>query len=238
MPASPRKNGRHLDTANRGREGDPGDGPAAAHSRPGRGGWTGRRRAARRSQGTLPARNAGSARRQSRGRGPARRCTRALARARPQDLQNYVLRLRRALNAWDATTIVTRPPGYALDVAETDVALSESSIDQGRRAAERGEHAAAVGRLDEALALGRGRPSPSPATSRSPTGTRRARGLSRYAVSAVCGRRDGSAVRRQRCCLATSRRERAGPDRLPRASRAGAGRRRRHNDCVEASIGA
>lgn len=77
-------------------------------------------------------------------------------RTATRTVQNYVLRLRRALRGCEAATIVTRPPGYVLDVATTDARLAESLITEGRRAAERGAHAIAIGRLDEALALWRG----------------------------------------------------------------------------------
>jgi DNA-binding SARP family transcriptional activator len=77
-------------------------------------------------------------------------------RTASKTLQNYVLRLRRVLNECDGAAIVTRPPGYSLDVGATDAALAESLIADGRREAEHGEYATALARFDEALALWRG----------------------------------------------------------------------------------
>lgn len=75
-------------------------------------------------------------------------------RTASKTLQNYVLRLRRVLG--EGAAIRTRPPGYLLDAPGTDVALAESGIAAARRAAARGDHAAAVTAFDEALALWRG----------------------------------------------------------------------------------
>ncbi|MFC5995027.1 BTAD domain-containing putative transcriptional regulator [Pseudonocardia hispaniensis] len=77
-------------------------------------------------------------------------------RTAAKTLQNYVLRLRRRLEGCGDAAIVTRPPGYALEGVTTDVAMARTLVVEGRRAAERGEHAAAIGRFDEALALWRG----------------------------------------------------------------------------------
>jgi DNA-binding SARP family transcriptional activator len=77
-------------------------------------------------------------------------------RTAAKTLQNYVVRLRRRLEGCEGAAIVTRPPGYVLDGLTTDVAAARALVGEGRRAAERGEHASAVGRFDEALALWRG----------------------------------------------------------------------------------
>ncbi|GAA2554346.1 hypothetical protein GCM10010210_29690 [Pseudonocardia hydrocarbonoxydans] len=84
-------------------------------------------------------------------------------RTAAKTLQNYVLRLRRALDG-GGVAIRTRSPGYLLDGTDaggagppdTDAALAEARIAAGRRAAARDDHAGAVTAFDEALALWRG----------------------------------------------------------------------------------
>ena len=71
-------------------------------------------------------------------------------------LQNYVLRLRRALEGGTEVRIVTRPPGYVLHAPTTDVDRVETLVGQARRTAATGDHAGAVARFDEALDLWRG----------------------------------------------------------------------------------
>src|ERR671931_79938 len=74
-------------------------------------------------------------------------------------LQNYVLRLRRALQAAEGLQIVTDPTGYMLQApAEVvDARLAERLIAEGRQAAASGDPATAARLLREALALWRGR---------------------------------------------------------------------------------
>ena len=77
-------------------------------------------------------------------------------RTAAKTLQNYVLRLRRRLEGCGDAAIVTRPPGYVLEGLTTDAAAARALVAEGRRLAERGEHAAAIATFDEALALWRG----------------------------------------------------------------------------------
>ena len=77
-------------------------------------------------------------------------------RTAAKTLQNYVLRLRRRLEGCGDAAIVTRPPGYVLEGLTTDAAAARALVADGRRLAERGEHAAAIATFDEALALWRG----------------------------------------------------------------------------------
>jgi DNA-binding SARP family transcriptional activator len=76
-------------------------------------------------------------------------------RTASKTLQNYVLRLRRALRECAGCAIVTRPPGYRLD-GVTDAAQAESLIAKARRATEVGEYRAAINVFDQALGLWRG----------------------------------------------------------------------------------
>lgn len=71
-------------------------------------------------------------------------------------LQNYVMRVRRRLNGLSGIAILTRPPGYVLHGSLTDVRLVETLVAEGRGAAERRDHVAAIGRFDEALSCWRG----------------------------------------------------------------------------------
>jgi len=77
-------------------------------------------------------------------------------RTASKTLQNYVLRLRRALRGCAGYAIVTRPPGYRLD-GGTDAMYAESLIAKARRAAEVAEYPAAISMFDRALGLWRGR---------------------------------------------------------------------------------
>ena len=77
-------------------------------------------------------------------------------RTAAKTLQNYVLRLRRRLAGCGDAAIVTRAPGYVLEGLTTDAAAARALVADGRRLAERGEHAAAMATFDEALALWRG----------------------------------------------------------------------------------
>jgi DNA-binding SARP family transcriptional activator len=74
-------------------------------------------------------------------------------------LQNYVLRLRRALRAADGVQIVTDPAGYRLEAPAdvVDARLAERLIAEGREAAAAGDPATAARLLWEALALWSGR---------------------------------------------------------------------------------
>jgi DNA-binding SARP family transcriptional activator len=74
-------------------------------------------------------------------------------------LQNYVLRLRRALQSAEGVQIVTDPAGYRLQAPAdvVDARLAERLVAEGREAAAGGDPAAAVRLLGEALALWRGR---------------------------------------------------------------------------------
>jgi DNA-binding SARP family transcriptional activator len=74
-------------------------------------------------------------------------------------LQNYVLRLRRALQHADGVQIVTDPAGYRLEAPAdvVDARLAERLIAEGREAAASGDPAAASRLLREALALWSGR---------------------------------------------------------------------------------
>jgi DNA-binding SARP family transcriptional activator len=71
-------------------------------------------------------------------------------------LQNYVLRLRRALRGCAGYAIITRPPGYRLD-SGTDAMHAESLIAKARRAAEVADYPTAISLFDRALGLWRGR---------------------------------------------------------------------------------
>jgi DNA-binding SARP family transcriptional activator len=77
-------------------------------------------------------------------------------RTATKTLQNYVLRVRRALGRDGAASIVTRPGGYLLAGVSTDAARAEDLVDRARRCSAAGEHAAALAGFDEALALWRG----------------------------------------------------------------------------------
>ena len=74
-------------------------------------------------------------------------------------LQNYVLRLRRALQHADGVQIVTDPAGYRLEAPAdvVDARLAERLIAEGREAAAAGDPATAARLLRQALALWRGR---------------------------------------------------------------------------------
>jgi DNA-binding SARP family transcriptional activator len=74
-------------------------------------------------------------------------------------LQNYVLRLRRALQTAEGVRIVTDPAGYRLQVPAdvVDARLAERLIAEGREAAAAGDPATAARLLREALGLWRGR---------------------------------------------------------------------------------
>jgi DNA-binding SARP family transcriptional activator len=74
-------------------------------------------------------------------------------------LQNYVLRLRRALQAAEGVRIVTDPAGYRLQAPAdvVDARLAERLVAEGRGAAAGGDPATAARLLGEALALWRGR---------------------------------------------------------------------------------
>ena len=74
-------------------------------------------------------------------------------------LQNYVLRLRRALQAAEGVQIVTDPAGYRLATSTevVDARLAERLIAEGREAAAAGDSATAARLLREALALWRGK---------------------------------------------------------------------------------
>ena len=79
-------------------------------------------------------------------------------RTATKTLQNYVLRVRRALAQAKGATIVTLPDGYCLRTAPdaTDAGLAESLIAQGRREMAGGDPAAAARLLRQALDLWRG----------------------------------------------------------------------------------
>jgi DNA-binding SARP family transcriptional activator len=74
-------------------------------------------------------------------------------------LQNYVLRLRRALQAAEGVQIVTDPAGYRLEASAdvVDARLAERLIGGGREATAAGDPATAARLLREALALWHGR---------------------------------------------------------------------------------
>ena len=93
---------------------------------------------------------------QGRRRGPARR--RAVGWLAAADGREDAAELRAAgarasERAASDDAIVTRPPGYVLRRALDRRALAEAPVAEGRGAAERRDHAAAVARFDEALAL-------------------------------------------------------------------------------------
>jgi DNA-binding SARP family transcriptional activator/tetratricopeptide (TPR) repeat protein len=75
-------------------------------------------------------------------------------------LQNYVMRLRRALGPAGATRIVTQPAGYLIQAtpAELDVARFADLSASGLAAAGNGDWAKSAGQLSAALALWRGQP--------------------------------------------------------------------------------
>jgi DNA-binding SARP family transcriptional activator len=81
------------------------------------------------------------------------------SRSAANALQNYVLRLRRALQAAEGVQIVTDPAGYRLQAPSdvVDARLAERLIAEGREVAG-GDPATAARLLREALALWRGRP--------------------------------------------------------------------------------
>jgi DNA-binding SARP family transcriptional activator len=72
----------------------------------------------------------------------------------------YVLRLRRLLHDEDEGLLVTRAPGYQLQVSasDTDALLFEVMVRDGRRAFDAGDPAGAASQLGEALALWHGAP--------------------------------------------------------------------------------
>jgi len=72
----------------------------------------------------------------------------------------YVLRLRRLMDDPDGHLLVTRAPGYQLQVSgdDTDALLFEAMVRDGRRAFAAGDPEGAASRLTEALALWYGRP--------------------------------------------------------------------------------
>jgi DNA-binding SARP family transcriptional activator len=75
-------------------------------------------------------------------------------------LQGYVKQLRRNLDPPAGKRILTRSPGYLIEVAagELDLDLFTGLCDRARLAADRGEWAGAAGLLGDALALWRGDP--------------------------------------------------------------------------------
>ena len=79
-------------------------------------------------------------------------------RTAAKTLQNYVLRVRRALAGDGDLSIVTRPAGYCLRGAQemVDAGLAESLIGAGRQAMAGGDAAAAARLLRQALDLWRG----------------------------------------------------------------------------------
>jgi DNA-binding SARP family transcriptional activator len=80
-------------------------------------------------------------------------------RSAANTLQNYVLRLRRALQAAEGVQILTDPAGYRLQAPAdvVDARLAERLIAEGREATAAGDPATAARLLREALALWRGR---------------------------------------------------------------------------------
>jgi DNA-binding SARP family transcriptional activator len=79
-------------------------------------------------------------------------------RTAAKTLQNYVLRVRRALTGAEGLSIVTLPAGYCLRAAPgmVDAGLAESLIAEGRQGMAGGDPAAAVRLLKQALGLWRG----------------------------------------------------------------------------------
>ena len=79
-------------------------------------------------------------------------------RTAAKTLQNYVLRVRRALTRAGGPAIVTLPDGYCLRAAPgvVDAILAESLIGEGRRTMAGGDPAGAAGLLRRALGLWRG----------------------------------------------------------------------------------
>lgn len=75
-------------------------------------------------------------------------------------LYNHVMRLRTAMGAEVSSRLVTRPPGYLLQVREGELDLQQfqSLRERGRAAARTERWEAAAGHLAEALALFRGEP--------------------------------------------------------------------------------
>jgi len=77
-----------------------------------------------------------------------------------QAVQVYVSKLRKLFASSEpgAPKVVTRPPGYMLQIEPGTVDLHrfESLVDAGRRALDRGDASAAAGQLGDALALWRG----------------------------------------------------------------------------------
>jgi DNA-binding SARP family transcriptional activator len=79
-------------------------------------------------------------------------------RTAAKTLQNYVLRVRRALAEVGGVSIVTQPAGYCLRASQgmIDARLAESLIGEGRRENAGGDPAAAARLLRQALGLWRG----------------------------------------------------------------------------------
>ena len=79
-------------------------------------------------------------------------------RTAAKTLQNYVLRVRRALARAGGPAIVTLPDGYCLRAVPTavDAGLAESLTGEGRRQMAVGDPAGAAGLLSQALELWRG----------------------------------------------------------------------------------
>jgi DNA-binding SARP family transcriptional activator len=74
-------------------------------------------------------------------------------RTAAKTLQNHVLRLRRSLAGLDGVRIVTRAPGYMLEVPGTDTAAAAGLVARAGRATREGDHDLAVEAYEEALAL-------------------------------------------------------------------------------------
>ena len=106
----------------------------------------------------------------------------------------YVLRLRRLMDDEDSRLLVTRAPGYQLQLAasDTDALVFEAMVRDGRRAFAAGDPAGAASQLTAALALWHGRPLADVPLDATGGGGGRTAGRAPVSVPSNCGSRPNS----------------------------------------------